>query len=131
MDSPVRRPLALVADDDDAMCILMRALLERNGFNVATAKNGRDALDSLNGNAADIILLDLLMPHSDGFQLLHELALHNPKMLQRTVVITGTSDGIIRRLHPGEVFAVVRKPFDIDELMGVVRDCMGNGNGKG
>jgi two-component system, cell cycle sensor histidine kinase and response regulator CckA len=63
----------LIADDNDASCKLLRALLEADGHAVATAADGREALELLEYYPVDAIISDLLMPNLDGFRLCREI----------------------------------------------------------
>ena len=59
--------LALIADDDAVMRLLVRAALEGSGWNVEEAENGRDALAAFQKLHPDVVLLDVMMPEMDGF----------------------------------------------------------------
>ena len=63
----------LIADDNDASCKLLRALLEADGHAVTTAADGREALELLERYPVDAIISDLLMPNLDGFRLCREI----------------------------------------------------------
>jgi DNA-binding response OmpR family regulator len=63
----------LVVDDDDAQRSLMRRILEKEGYAVEEAGNGRQALATLGELTPGLILLDLMMPEMDGFELVEEL----------------------------------------------------------
>jgi signal transduction histidine kinase/DNA-binding response OmpR family regulator len=72
--SPAREGNAvLVVEDDDATREIMQSHLERDGWRVRTAANGRLALDAVASELPGLILLDLMMPEMDGFQFLEEL----------------------------------------------------------
>ena len=60
----------LVVDDEEHVRKLLQRILERSGYNVITAANGREALDKLSLAKFDLVLLDLKMPELDGFQTL-------------------------------------------------------------
>src|SRR5581483_7721281 len=68
----------LVVEDDDASREMMKSMLEREGWRVAEARNGREALERLGENSPNVILLDLMMPEMDGFTFIHELKRHKP-----------------------------------------------------
>jgi diguanylate cyclase (GGDEF)-like protein len=61
------RPLVLVADDDETMRLLIRASLEKAGFEVEEAKRGMEALAVFDRTHPDVVLLDVVMPEMDGF----------------------------------------------------------------
>src|SRR4030095_2609611 len=63
----------LVVDDDPTLRELLRRTLEREGYAVLEAGDGRAALTRIEERVPGLILLDLLMPHMDGFELLAEL----------------------------------------------------------
>jgi signal transduction histidine kinase/DNA-binding response OmpR family regulator len=67
------RPVAMIVEDDAPTREMFGRMLEKDGFTVAEAKNGRQALDMLTAQAPSLILLDLMMPEMDGFELLAEL----------------------------------------------------------
>ena len=64
---------ALVAEDDEVLVEAMATALRRGGFVVDIARNGQDTVESLRRSAPDVLLLDLLMPVMDGFDVLAEL----------------------------------------------------------
>ena len=63
----------LIADDNDASCKLLRAILEADGHAVIVAADGRQALELLERYPVDAIISDLLMPNLDGFRLCREI----------------------------------------------------------
>ena len=63
----------LIADDNDASCRLLRAILEEEGHQVIAAGDGQEALGLLEGEPVDAIISDLLMPNLDGFRLCREI----------------------------------------------------------
>ena len=63
----------LVVEDDTNARKLMKAVLQRAEYSVLTAENGEDALQQLDTNHVDLILLDIMMPGMDGYALTHEL----------------------------------------------------------
>jgi CheY-like chemotaxis protein len=72
---PIGRNMLLV-DDDDPMRKWMRKVLERDGWSIVEAENGRVALTRLAQACPDVIVLDLMMPEMDGFEFLVELRRH-------------------------------------------------------
>src|SRR5436190_952284 len=78
--SRVEKPRVLLADDNEATCTLITALLYRD-FEVEVAIDGREAIEYLRTRKYAALLLDLRMPHTDGFAVLDFLKEHQPKML--------------------------------------------------
>lgn len=113
----------LVVDDDRAIRGLVQVLIERRGFSVDAAADGNEAHALLVANVYDAILLDLMMPNLNGFDLIERLRREQPSILSRVIVLTAFSRRGRVPLIEG-VHAVVRKPFDLDELIPVVHDCV-------
>jgi CheY-like chemotaxis protein len=63
----------LVADDEPNIARLVQMSLERNGYTVVLAPDGREALKQVADSRPDLILLDVMMPHVDGFEVLEKL----------------------------------------------------------
>jgi DNA-binding response OmpR family regulator len=63
----------LVVDDEDALCTLLQISLQRQGYRVVIAHNGREALEVVAGKKVDLVLLDVMMPEMDGFTTCIEL----------------------------------------------------------
>src|SRR5256885_9232382 len=90
-DPPVGVPNVLVVDDDQALRGLFTTLLTRKGFAVDTANDGRVAYDQLQLHTYSVILLDLMMPEVNGFELLERLRRDSPPLLDRGIVLTALS----------------------------------------
>src|SRR5690349_8146144 len=88
---PAGVPNVLVVDDDQALRGLFMTLLTRKGFAVDTASDGRAAYDQLQRHTYSVILLDLMMPEVNGYELLERLRRDSPALLDRVIVMTGAS----------------------------------------
>ena len=80
-------PVMVVEDDADTRALLARTL-QKDGWAVNEAANGREALDLMERRAPGLILLDLMMPVMDGFQFLHELRQHEAWQNIPVIVVT-------------------------------------------
>jgi len=113
----------LVVEDDPAIRRLVSMVLRRDGFVVETANDGVEAVLKLGVVDYDVIVLDLMMPHLDGFAFVRTLADNDPSRLRRIIVTSAASPNVIaERMHGIEV-DVLPKPFDIGELVARVRHC--------
>ena len=117
--APVR---VLVADDSDLLVGLVAAWLADEGFAVVTATTGRQALDSAAVHKPDVVLLDLIMPQPDGFEVCGKLARmpHPPEI----VLMTGISDA----RHLGRAMdlcaaTLLRKPLEAEAVVAAVRSA--------
>lgn len=113
----------LVVDDDHSIRRLIRTLLSRAGYESEEAQNGEEALRLIKSHDYRIVLLDLMMPVVNGFEVLEWLEEHSPHHLQCVIVTTAAADRDISRLRRDAVFAVLRKPFDLAELVQTVERC--------
>lgn len=114
----------LVVDDDEAIQSLLEVLLLRRGFSVDRAFDGDEALKKLRSHTYDLLLLDLMMPRINGFEVLQELRCVQPEMLKRTVVFTAASENTLRYFDERQVFRLIRKPFDINAIIGALTECL-------
>jgi two-component system response regulator MprA len=122
-DAPAVARRVLVIDDDQALRTLFIAMLGRKGFAVDVAGDGRVAFDQISRNTYDAIVLDLMMPDVNGFELLERLTRESPMLLPRIIVMTGASRRAIESLDRSKIWGLIRKPFDIDELVSSVVAC--------
>lgn len=113
----------LVVDDDQALRRLFTTLLSRQGFSVDTANDGRAAYERLQRYTYSVILLDLMMPDVNGFELLETLQRDSPTLLGRIIVMTGASQRSIESLDTSRIWGLIRKPFDIDQLVSSTVAC--------
>lgn len=120
---PAGVPNVLVVDDDLALRGLFTALLTKKGFAVDTATDGRVAYDQLQHHTYSVILLDLMMPDVNGFELLDKLQRDSPTLLDRVIVMTGASQRSIEALDTTRIWGLIRKPFDIDHLVSSATAC--------
>jgi len=113
----------LVIDDDAAIRQMFRTLLVRQGYGVDSAVDGSDGLMRIRSAEYDAVILDLMMPITSGFEVLDILALERPETMSRVIVTTGASRNDLKKLDLNRIFALVRKPFDIHELLRKVGEC--------
>jgi DNA-binding response OmpR family regulator len=110
----------LIAEDDADVRRLLTNLLVEEGHEVAVARDGAAALQRLRANPPDMLILDLMMPEVDGFQVLEELQ-DMGVLGVRTIVVSARGDEaeVERSLALGACHHIV-KPFDPDELLNEV-----------
>lgn len=124
--APPPNNCALVVEDDPDMRSLLRQMLEAENWKATTADNGQEALEQIKQARPALIILDLMMPVMDGFQLLAELQMH-PEWRRIPVVVVSakdlTSDDKLRL--EGRVIEVLKKgSFGREELMQTVQQTV-------
>jgi CheY-like chemotaxis protein len=119
----VEKPFVLLADDNEATCTLIQTMLQEE-FIVEVARNGSEAIEKLKRRQYVAVLLDLLMPEVDGYEVLDFLAAERPAQIERVVIVTASvSPREMQRVKRYAVNGIVVKPFDVDILQKAVRRC--------
>jgi|SRR5438270_317054 len=113
----------LIADDDTSIRQLLTTIVKRERLIVDSASDGGDAIHKLQQHEYAVILLDLMMPHVDGFEVIDYLREHPQSVKPVVLVITAYADQKFKRVDPDVVAGVVRKPFEVAELGSLVRLC--------
>ena len=114
----------LVVDDDSDVRNILTSVLEKRGLEVHSAGDGRQALDLLAENVYAVVVLDLLLPEIDGFDVLRQL--QTGELMQPApvvLVLSGAPHEVVERLDPQRIHGLVRKPFDPEELASIVVAC--------
>ena len=101
----------LVADDERNLRKMLKAQLERWGYDVHLAKNGKEGVDIIENNHVDMVITDLRMPEMDGMALLNYI--HKAENLMPVIMITahGTVDTAVEAIKQG-AFDYITKPYD-------------------
>ena len=118
----------LVVDDEPNIVMSLRFLMEREGFEVEVAPTGEAALAALDRAPADMVLLDVMMPELDGFEVCQRIR-DNPAW-QRTKVIMLTAKGRDVERDKGLALgadASVTKPFSTRALVARVKEMLHSG----
>src|SRR4051812_25552757 len=119
-------PPILVVEDDDATREAECLLLRNRGYDVASAADGREALDQLRGGLRPrAILLDLMLPGLDGNALRAEL-LRDPELRSIPVVFCSAAADLDRRASDLRPAAVFSKPVELDRLAQAIRAVAGS-----
>ncbi len=116
------RKSVLIVDDDAAIRKLIGVMLQRQSFETEEAKNGLEAMERIRAKRHDAIVLDLMMGPGSGFDVLDQLQDVRPNE-RCVVVLSASSERTIRELEGPNVFAKLRKPFDVTELVREIRAC--------
>lgn len=112
----------LVADDDPKVRELLRIFLEKSGYRVLLAGNGIEAISMAQESVPDVILVDVMMPQMDGFEVCRQL--RNDTRIGHVPILMLTSRSALGdKLSGFESGAddYVTKPFDLDELLARIR----------
>jgi hypothetical protein len=122
-----RQPARLLVVEDDATSReVLRRTMDKEGWIIAEAENGQVALELINKTPPDLILLDLMMPHMDGFSFMHQLRQHQTGQAIPVIVVTAKdltqedrlqlTDSVVKILQKGT--------YRREDLLGHVRELI-------
>ena len=118
-------PTILVADDDQALVHLLQENLALEGYQIIAAYDGTAAIDLAMERRPDLIILDINMPYSNGFDVLTHLRKTPETESIPVIFMTGIQS---KTLYPvidrHQRVAYVKKPFDLDHLNSVVKQYL-------
>jgi two-component system response regulator CpxR len=108
----------LVVDDDKAVCLAMRVVLEQEAFEVDEAHDGAQAVERIREQAPDLILCDIFMPKKDGFDTIRELRRIAAKI--PIVAMSGSGD-VLQLARKLGAMEVLYKPMSHASLVNAIR----------
>jgi len=122
-----RNPVMLVIDDDDTLVKLLHTVFRLEGFDLRTAGNRAEIVDAFAAEPPpDFILLDVMLPDIDGFEVLGRIRSHPVVKNVPVIMLTAkaTREDVVNGLYLG-ADGYVTKPFEIEALMSAVRTVLG------
>lgn len=110
-------PRVLIADDEPTLRSLLKTNLQLEGFETLTASNGEEALRVIREESPDVVLLDVMMPVMDGWQVLEELS-KSERRHTRVILVTAKASAE-SQLQGWELGCdeYLTKPFDLDDMI--------------
>jgi DNA-binding response OmpR family regulator len=110
----------LAVEDEPAMAGLLRSVLTEEGHQVALARDGQEALDFAHSNRFDLIILDLMLPRKDGFEVARQLRRANIRTPLLVLTARDSPADIVRALDSG-ADDYLTKPFPLEVFLARVR----------
>ena len=112
----------LVVDDDQNICELLRLYIEKEGFEVVIANDGRKALEMFEQENPDLIMLDIMLPELDGWQVCREIR----KKSQCPIIMLTAKGEVFDKVLGLELGAddYVVKPFEAKEVIARIKACL-------
>jgi len=116
----------LVVDDDEMVLMALDELLKPEGYDVQTVGSGKEALQKLEQGAFDLIMLDVIMPEMDGFDLCKRIREKEKFRETPVVFLTAKSreEDRVRGLEAGANL-FLSKPISPDKLLGIISSTLG------
>ncbi|HEX8616895.1 MAG TPA: response regulator [Thermoanaerobaculia bacterium] len=119
---------ALVVEDDPAIRRLVEKLLTRSRIQIDTAADGRTALDKLRTAQYSVLVLDLMIPELNGFEIIDFIKSENLRL--PVAVVSAVSQQALTKLDLDIVKLVISKPFDVDEFTKAILTLCEEGDGN-
>jgi len=117
--------LILIADDDEDILALVKAVLERSGHEVVAVGDGAEALASVRTRRPDLAVLDITMPHVDGLEVLRRLRADAETTALPVVLLSAQAqEADVERGFATGASAYVKKPFSPRELAARVAELL-------
>ncbi len=106
-------------EDEQEMIDLVRLILNRRGYEIVGATSGREGLDAVRENLPDLVLLDLMMPDMDGWDVYQQMKADESTQNIPVIVVTAKAQSIdkVLGLHIAKVDDYISKPFSPQELI--------------
>ncbi|HEX8618588.1 MAG TPA: response regulator [Thermoanaerobaculia bacterium] len=117
------RQRALVVDDDDPIRTMLAKVVERQNFQVDTARDGVEAIERIDEDGYSVIVLDMMMPRIDGYGVLQHMQAHHPDKLRCTIIASAVPESEILKKFEMPVYRIHAKPFDMAKLIEDIRAC--------
>jgi two-component system, OmpR family, response regulator VicR len=119
--------LILCIEDEQEMIDLIRLILSRRGFEVLGANSGEEGLKVIREKHPDLILLDLMMPEMDGWEVYQQMKADEETRDIPVIVVTAKAQSIdkVLGLHIAKVDDYIAKPFSPQELLNSVDGVLG------
>jgi DNA-binding response OmpR family regulator len=117
----------LCIEDEPEMIDLIRLILTRRGFEVSGANGGKEGLEAIRADHPDLVLLDLMMPDMDGWEVYQQMKADESTRDIPVIVVTAKAQSIdkVLGLHIAKVDDYIAKPFSPQELMNSVDAVLG------
>lgn len=118
-------PHILIVDDEPNIVMSLEFLMRKNGYGVSIARNGTEALEALDRAAFDVVLLDVMMPDVDGYQVCRHLRQLPHGTRTRVIFLSAKSkDADIQKGYEVGADLYIPKPFSTRQLMSTIKELI-------
>ena len=115
----------LVVDDDPYILMSLEFLMRKNGFDVMVARNGTEALDMVEKQLPDLVLLDIMMPDVDGYEICRYIKKSSRLKNTKVVFVSAKSkESDIQKSYELGASLYITKPFSTRELLKQVKELL-------
>jgi len=119
-------PHILLVDDEPNIVMSLEFLMRKNGYQVGIARNGTEALAALAETPYDLVLLDVMMPDVDGYQVCRQLRQRPDRATTKVIFLSAKSQPTdVQKGYDAGADLYIPKPFSTRQLMQKVRELLG------
>ncbi|SFP91593.1 response regulator transcription factor [Hymenobacter arizonensis] len=119
-------PHILIVDDEPNIVMSLEFLMRKNGYQVGIARNGTEAMAAIEQTPYDLVLLDIMMPDVDGYQVCRVLRQRPDRAGTKVIFLSAKSrEPDIRKGYEVGADLYIPKPFSTRQLMEKVRELLG------
>ena len=124
---PIMKKKILIVDDDPALITLFQTVLKES-YDIILAYNGKEALDKVNVQAPDLVLMDIMMPVMDGLEALTKIKENPATSTIPVILLTAKAQpkDVLEGYNQGADYYIT-KPFTTKELVNGINLCLGKG----
>ena len=115
----------LIIEDDSVTAATLESLVRELGYDVTWARDGREALERMFNADYAAVLLDLVLPEIDGFDVIERVRGRKAEMLQRMIITTGVPEEYLPDIAGNCLCGVVRKPVQAKDLTTLLQRAVG------
>ncbi len=123
-ETPSQPATLLLVDDEQNILSSLRRLFRPLGYEILTAKNGREGLEVMENEAVDLVISDMRMPEMDGAEFLEQVALRWPDTMR--ILLTGHADlsSAVSAINRGNIYKYLNKPWEDNDLKLTVQHAL-------
>jgi len=119
-------PAILLVDDEPNIVMSLEFLMRKNGYQVGIARNGTEALAAIDQTPYDLVLLDVMMPDVDGYQVCRQLRQRPDRAATKVIFLSAKSQPAdVQKGYEAGADLYIPKPFSTRQLMQKVRELLG------
>ena len=118
----------LIVDDEKNIVSSLQEILNDEGYDIVTAEDGLDALEMVQAEPPDLVLLDIWIPGMDGIEVLQAIKTYHPEIEVLVMSGHGTIDTAVKATKLG-AYDFIEKPFSVDALLETIASVLADAYG--